>query len=348
MSYISIFIISFVLSLLFTPIVRRAMLKLGIVDHPCEDRWNAKSVALLGGTAIFISFTLSVLLIIGLTRESFVLLLGGGMIFVLGLLDDLVGTHPRVKLAVQVLIAFGVIYLGVVSKFLPYSWLNIFLTVFWIVGLMNAVNLLDNMDGLSSGITIIAALAILGLSLQKGEAGVALLCLALAGTCLGFLRYNSSPAKIFMGDCGSMFLGYMLAALAVLGGWQHSSPLAGTLLPPILILGVPIFDTTLVTVLRLKNGRWPWQGGKDHSSHRLVSILDGNEKAAVLVLYGVGILSGVLALVTTKLDSLMAVLIAVVFFLGMIILGIGLAKVGCYGAENGPQINAGAEGLTAD
>jgi UDP-GlcNAc:undecaprenyl-phosphate GlcNAc-1-phosphate transferase len=189
------------------------------------------------------------------------------------------------------------------------------------------------MDGLASGITIIASMALLGLSLGKGEMGTALLCLALAGSCLGFLRYNFNPAKIFMGDCGSMFLGYMLAALAILGGWQRHSPVFGAFLPPVLILGVAIFDTTLVTVLRLKNGRWPWQGGRDHSSHRLVSILGGSEKGAVLVLYGMGVLAGVLGLVTAELSSLMAILAAGVFFLGITIFGIRLARVECYREE---------------
>jgi len=337
MDYITIFFFSLIVSLVLTPIVRKAMLKLGILDMPSESRWHRQPVALMGGIAIFISFALVALLRVELRREILVVLLGGGTIFVLGFLDDRFGTHPRVKFAIQVLVAFGVAYFGVASKILPYSWLNIFLTVFWIVGLINAINLLDNMDGLSSGITIIAALAILGLSLQKGEASAALLSLALAGSCLGFLRYNFNPAKIFMGDCGSMFLGYMLATLAVLGGWQRSSPLVGAFLSPILILSVAIFDTTLVTILRLKHGRLPWQGGKDHSSHRLVSILGGNEKGAVLVLYGVGILAGGLALITMKLSSLMAILIAATFFLGMVILGIRLAKVECYRSEEGRE-----------
>jgi UDP-GlcNAc:undecaprenyl-phosphate GlcNAc-1-phosphate transferase len=232
---------------------------------------------------------------------------------------------------VQVLVAFGVAYFGVVSKILPVNWMNIFLTVFWIVGLINALNFLDNMDGLSSGITIIAALAIFGLSLQKGEASVPLLSLALAGSCLGFLRYNFNPAKIFMGDCGSLFLGYTLATLAVLGCWQSSSPFVGTFFAPILIMGVIIFDITLVTFLRLKHGIMPWIGGKDHSSHRLVSILKGSEKGAVLILYGMAIIAGVLgSLVLPRLNSFAAILLTVTFGIALIIFGIRLAKVKCY------------------
>ena len=330
MSYIITFSISLILSLVLTPIVRKVMLKLGILDTPSGDRWNNRSVALLGGIAIFISFTLAALLRINLDRKILVILLGGGIIFVFGLLDDIYGTRLRVKFAVQVIVAFGVAYFGVASKILPFNWMNIFLTVFWTVGLINALNFLDNMDGLSSGITIIAALAIFGLSLQKGEASVPLLSLALAGSCLGFLRYNFNPAKIFMGDCGSLFLGYTLATLAVLGCWQSSSPFVGTFFAPILIMGVAIFDTALVTVLRLKHGRMPWQGGKDHSSHRLVSILRGSEKGAVLILYCIAIIAGVLGLIITFLSPLWAVSMVAAFGIGLIIFGIRLAKVGCY------------------
>jgi len=330
MDYIIIFLLPLILSLVLTPVVRRAMLKLGILSIPHKSRWHRQPVALMGGIAIFISFMLVALLRLELRAEILVIMLGGGVIFALGVLDDIFEMHPNAKFAVQFLVAFGVVYLGVACKILPYKWLNISFTVFWIIGMMNAINLLDNMDGLSSGITIIAALAISVLSIQKGESGAALLCLALAGSCIGFLRYNFNPARIFMGDCGSMFLGYMLAVLAVLGGWQHSSPLAGTLLSPVLILGVAIFDTTLVTVLRLKNSRMPWEGGRDHSSHRLVYVLHGKEKGAVLVWYGVGALAGLLGLTAARFDSLTAALITAAFCLGMIIFGIRLAKVKCY------------------
>jgi len=335
MVYIISFFLSLAISLVLTPIVRKIMLKLSIIDMPSSERWHKRPVALMGGIAIFTSFTLVALLEVELKRNIMVMLLGGGIIFVLGLLDDLLGTNPKVKFGVQVLVALGVAYFGVASKILPYSWLNIFLTVFWIVGLTNSINMLDNIDGLSSGITIIASLGIFWLSLHIGEGSAALLSIVLAGSCLGFLRYNFNPAKIFMGDCGSMFLGYMLATLAVLGGWQQSSPIVGTFLSPIFVLGVAIFDTTLVTILRLKNGRWPWQGGRDHSSHRLAFIIGGNEKGTVLILYGVGILAGGLALITMKLNSWMVILIAAAFFLGMVVFGIRLAKVECYRSGKG-------------
>ncbi len=348
MSYLLTLSIAFVASLALTSIVKKVMLKLGVVSVPKEERWHREVVALLGGIAIFIGFVLAVLLRVELEREVVVVLLGGGVVFALGLFDDLFGTHPRVKFAVQILVAFAVAYFGVSAKILPYNWMNISLTVFWIVGMTNALNLLDNMDGLSSGVTTIAALAILALALFEGHPDVTFLCLALAGSCLGFLKYNFKPAKIFMGDCGSLFLGYMLATLAILGGWQHNSPLTSSFLSPLLILGVPIFDTTLVTILRFVHRRMPWQGGKDHSSHRLVHILRGSEKGAVLILYGVGVLAGGLGLIVARSSSLVAILITTVFVLGMGIFGVRLAKVECYGAEDSPQIDVDKEELATD
>jgi len=330
MKYIVIFLSSLILSLILTPIVKKVTTRLGIVNMPKDIRWKHEPVALLGGIAIFVSFVLAILLIADPKKEIFVILAGGGAIFALGFLDDLYGTYPKIKFAFQIVIAFAVAYLGVVSKFTPYFWLDVSLTILWIVGLSNAINFLDNMDGLSSGIVIIAASSIMGLSLLNGRTDVALLCLALVGACLGFLRYNFNPAKIFMGDCGSLFLGYMLAMLAVLGGWQHNSSVVSTFLSSVLVLGVAIFDTTLVTILRLAHGKMPWHGGKDHSSHRLVSILGGNEKRAVLVLYGIGILAGGLGLIVVELSSLWAIIITLAFSVGMVILGVRLSKVECY------------------
>jgi UDP-GlcNAc:undecaprenyl-phosphate/decaprenyl-phosphate GlcNAc-1-phosphate transferase len=256
------------------------------------------------------------------------------IIFLLGVSDDLFGTYPRTKFIVQCLVASGVACFGGVIKILPHNGLNFFLTVFWIVGLTNSLNLLDNMDGLSSGIASIAALGLFGLAVITGQTTVGLLGLALAGSCLGFLRYNFHPAKIFMGDCGAMFLGYTLATLAVFCSWQHRSSLTVSLLAPGLILCVPIFDTTLVTILRIRHRRAPWLGGRDHASHRLVTLLGGSEKGAVLILYGVGIVTGGTALLAARLNSPIAtILITAAFGVGLMWFGAKLAEVECYQKE---------------
>jgi len=317
------------------------MLKVGILDQPSEHRWHRQPVALMGGIAIFVSFMAAALLFafkMGFFSLSIgAILLGSSVIFALGLTDDLFGTYPKTKFAVQVLIAITMIPLGITSKIFPYNWLNFGFTVLWIVGITNAINLLDNMDGLSSGVTIIAALAIFGLGVQQGELLFALFALALIGSCLGFLRYNFKPAKIFMGDCGSLFIGFILATLTIRAGWQHSSHLLPTLLAPIVALSVPIFDTSLVTILRLKNGRMPWHGGKDHSSHRLVAIMKGNERLAVLSLYGLGMLSGGLALIIPRLNPIASLAIAVVLGGGIVFLGLKLSKVECYEEHSSQQ-----------
>jgi UDP-N-acetylmuramyl pentapeptide phosphotransferase/UDP-N-acetylglucosamine-1-phosphate transferase/uncharacterized SAM-binding protein YcdF (DUF218 family) len=338
MSYILTFAISLILSLVLTPVVRKVMLKVGILDQPSEHRWHRQPVALLGGIAIFVSFMVAVLVSIKLSSgwspsrpddgfRTDIILMGACAIFILGFLDDLKGTYPKTKFASQVFIAFLMILFGIKSKIFPYSWLNIPLTLIWIVGLTNALNFIDNMDGLSSGVTSIAAITIFGMSIQRVEHSIALLALALAGSCLGFLFFNFKPAKIFMGDCGSMFLGFTLATTSICAGWQHSSNPISALLVPIIALSVPIFDTTLVTLLRLKNGRMPWHGGKDHSSHRLVAILRGSEKGAVLILYAISILSGVLALVVMQNNSFFALIATGLLAIGMISFGMRLAKV---------------------
>lgn len=330
MDYIFTFIISFVISLLLTPLVRIVMEKLGIISKPCKSRWNPKPVALMGGIAIFISFMVSALLKIQFDRKIILLLLGSLIMFILGVFDDQKSIHPVAKFAIQLIMGITVISFGFVSKILPYNWLNMILTLIWLVGITNALNMIDNIDGLSSGITIISALGIFGLSVKKGEINVALLSLALAGSCLGFLGYNFKPAKIFMGDCGSLFIGFTLAGLAVLGSWQNSNSLFGSLLSPIIILSVVIFDTTLVTILRLKNKKKPWQGGKDHTSHRLVHILKGKEKSSVLILYGIEIIASLLGLIAANLNSISAVIITIFWLIILTLFGIKLAKVKCY------------------
>ncbi len=330
MDYIFIFITSSIISLLLTPLVRIVMEKLGIKSKPSESRWGTKSVALMGGIAIFISFIISALLKIQFDRKVILLLIGSFIMFVLGAFDDRKDIRPKIKFTIQLIFGIIVILFGFVSKILPYDWLNIILTLIWLVGITNALNMIDNMDGLSSGITAISALGIFGLSVEKGETNVALLSLALAGSCFGFLRYNFKPAKIFMGDCGSLFIGYTLAGLTVIGSWQQHSSFFGSLLSPIIILSLIIFDTTLVTILRLKNKKKPWHGGKDHISHRLVCILKGREKLSVLILYGIGVIAGLLGLIAMKLSSINAVIITIFWLIILTLFGIKLARVKCY------------------
>ncbi len=333
MIYTIILFISLFVSLLLTPLVKIIASKLGLVNNPKGDRWRTEPVALMGGFAIFISFVLATLFLVELKRQIIILLIGGIAIFTLGVIDDKYHFRASIKSIIQIIIALGVIYFGLVSRLTPYFLIDAVITMIWIVGLTNALNMLDNMDGLSSGITIVCASGILGLSLINHQKEITLLCLALIGSCLGFLVFNFKPAKIFMGDCGALFLGYMLAMLGMMVGWQQKIQNFNALLSPVLILSVIIFDFVLVSILRLKNGRMPWHGGKDHSSHRLVCLLGGKEKTAVLIIYGLCALGSILGLTVLQVNLLTAILISIIWAVIMFIFGMQLAKVECYRKE---------------
>ncbi len=307
------------------------MIKFGILDIPDGTRWSKSTVALMGGIAIFSSFLLTVISISffnQLGRRVTIVLFGGAAIFLLGLQDDIFGTKPKVKLFCQLVVSSVVVTLGVSFELFSVRWLNNCITILWIVGLTNSINLIDNMDGLSSGITAIAASFLFILTYLNGNITVGLIDLAVIGSCLGFLRSNFSPAQIFMGDCGSMFLGYLLATLSILSTQAKDPFLSFAVV--VMILALPIFDTTLVTILRSVNKRVPWQGGRDHSSHRLVSIAKGKEKFSVLLLFSIGCFTGVLGVFVSRLNSLPIAFLTLGFlFVGFLIFGIRLSKVDC-------------------
>src|SRR6185295_7666249 len=293
------------LALGLTPVVQIVARRYGMVAKPKTDRWHKKPTAMYGGVAIWVAVIVSYLVFIrpamGLGRHfpgSFLDVVIGSstFLFLVGLADDLFHTKPYQKLIGQVMGSAFVVYYGLALPWTSYSELNMALTIFWLIGITNAVNLLDNMDGLAAGIAIIAS-GFLALSfLTSGLVMEALLLVTFAAALLGFLVYNSSPASIFMGDCGSMFIGFFLASAALVnvsGGRSRS--LVPVLAVPILVLFIPIFDTTLVTILRKLSGQAASQGGRDHTSHRLVA-LGTSERHAVWMLYGLAALSGILAL----------------------------------------------------
>jgi UDP-GlcNAc:undecaprenyl-phosphate GlcNAc-1-phosphate transferase len=331
---------SAVLALALTPIVQIVARQYGLVATPKTDRWHKKPMAMFGGIAIWLAVVLSYLIFIrpvtGQTWRHFpaslvdVVIGASTFLFLVGLLDDLIHTKPYQKLIGQVMGSAFVVYYGLTLPWTSYSALNVALTIFWLIGITNAVNLLDNMDGLAAGIATIAS-GFLALSfLATGHINEALLMLTFAGALLGFLIYNSSPASIFMGDCGSMFIGFFLASAALVnvsGGRSRS--LLPVLAVPILVLFIPIFDTTFVTILRKLSGRAASQGGRDHTSHRLVA-LGTSERHAVWLLYGLAALSGVLALLVqqVKLDVSLAAIAA--FTVALTLLGVYLAGVKVY------------------
>jgi len=347
---------SAILALVLTPLVRTLARRYGMVAKPKTDRWHKKPTAMLGGVAIWLAVVVSYLVFIrpatpqgwGHFPGSFLDVVMGAstFLFLVGLADDFLHTKPYQKLIGQVMGSAFIIYYGLALPWTSYSALNVALTIFWLIGITNAVNLLDNMDGLASGIAIIAS-GFLALSfLATGQLTEALMLATFAGALLGFLVYNSSPASIFMGDCGSMFIGFFLASAALVnvsGGRSRS--LLPVLAVPILVLFIPIFDTTFVTILRKLSGRAASQGGRDHTSHRLVA-LGMSERHAVWMLYGLAALSGVLALLVqeVKLDVSLAAIAG--FTILLTLLGVYLAGVKVYD-ETEEALAAGENSLYA-
>lgn len=295
-------VLAFALTILAVPVVIKFANKYGYVARPSKSRWHTRSTALMGGIAIFLSFFITILIVLSFSRHwnvtTIVVLFGAWMMFVIGLRDDIQPFTPKVKLGAQLLVAVMTIIVGIHFNTGLGIWLDIPISIIWIAGVINALNLIDNMDGLSSGIAFIASSFIAVLGMLSNHSFLSLTALTMAGGCLGFLLFNFKPAKIFMGDCGSLFLGYMLAVLTMMlqSVLDLESSLIGSFYLAAFILAVPLFDTFLVMFDRKRHGRSIAQGGKDHTSHRLV-YLTGSERKAVMILYGLGLFYGGLGLI---------------------------------------------------
>lgn len=303
--YLAYFLASFAICAAFVPLIRRLSVRLGMTQSPRADRWQHRPVSRLGGLAIYLAFALG-LFIISFPgaedlRSRWGLLACSTMVFMLGLVDDFHPLSPHVKLITQILISALAIGMGFTTDFFTprlqnenvAQFLNVFLTFLWLVGITNAINLLDNMDGLAAGIALIAA-GILGyFFIHSGDVLLAAISWSLAGSVAGFLIYNFPPASIFMGDSGSLFLGFTLAALAISRQPQASNVLA-VMGVPILLFLLPILDTALVTVTRLLRGQSPVKGGRDHTSHRLIAF-GLSERQTVIALYALAMVAGLAA-----------------------------------------------------
>jgi UDP-GlcNAc:undecaprenyl-phosphate GlcNAc-1-phosphate transferase len=215
-------------------------------------------------------------------RGVYSIALGAAFSLVLGLVDDARALSPKVKLLGQIGAALVLVACGIRIQFVQETWLSVVLTVFWVVAVSNAVNFVDIMDGLAAGVAGLAALGFFAFSLQAGRYNDSIVAMALAGSCLGFLAYNFSPARIYMGDAGSLFLGFTLAAIAINEGYSSRNLVA--VFSPVLMLALPIFDMLLMTVIRLRKGIPPWRGSPDHIPLRL-RALGFSKTATVLILY---------------------------------------------------------------
>jgi UDP-GlcNAc:undecaprenyl-phosphate GlcNAc-1-phosphate transferase len=316
-----VFVAALVFAVGATPIARRAAFALGLLDQPDARKVHAAPMPLLGGIAIYFAFIAALLLFSDAFYVNQVvgILLGATWVSFLGVWDDWRGLRPVIKLGGQALGVVILLVTGVQVEFLRNPALNTVVTAAWMLGITNAVNFLDNMDGLSGGVAAIAAAWLLVLGVANGQLLVAPFAAALLGASLGFLVYNFNPARIFMGDAGSLFLGFALAAVAIKLRFP-AHPDIVTWMIPVLVLGIPILDMTLVTVSRLRRGVNPWTtAGKDHLSHRLAR-LGASQRQAVLAIYGLCALAGALGFVV----PLLPVPLAFVLFGLAVLSGLGI------------------------
>jgi UDP-GlcNAc:undecaprenyl-phosphate GlcNAc-1-phosphate transferase len=299
--YMLIFASALVLAVGGTPVVRRVALRLGVTDQPNARKLHVNPMPYLGGVAIYGAFIAALLLFGNRFRlqELLSILVGASLMSFLGLWDDRRSLSPALKLIGQLLAASLLVLTGVRIGTFPWEAVNIIVTLGWVVVITNAMNLLDNMDGLSGGVGAVAAIFFLLLAAMNDQYLVGALSAALVGACLGFLVYNFNPASIFMGDAGSLFLGFVLAAVGIKLRFPDGVQIV-TWMVPVLILGLPLFDTTLVVVSRLRRRLNPLTTpGKDHISHRLVAM-GYTRREAVLVCYLICTGLGVLALFITQ------------------------------------------------
>jgi UDP-GlcNAc:undecaprenyl-phosphate GlcNAc-1-phosphate transferase len=291
--WLFLLVFSFFLAFFSTKVIGRVALKLKIFDLPNDRKIHKNPMPLLGGLAIYGSYVVTVILNFYFSIELKGVVIGGTIILLIGLIDDIKHIPATWKLVSQVLASGVLILHGVRLSFLPSTWWGnageVLLTVIWVVGITNAVNFFDGMDGLATGLAAICSLSFFIVAQITEQQYLGFLTIALAGSCLGFLKFNFKPASIFLGDAGSTFLGFTLAGIAVMGGWAEKNPKVALSLP-IIILSVFIFDLIYITIARVWDGRvrnfkeWIEYTGKDHLHHRLVT-LGFNETQTVLLIY---------------------------------------------------------------
>ena len=318
--YILAFIIALLASWVLTPYVKKLAFRIGALDKPDGRKVHHGIMPRLGGLAIYLAFVIAVLATMHMTRDIFALLLGGTVIVIVGILDDKYQLPAKVKLLGQIAAAFVLVLFDIKIEWLNNPWGGYFyleyfsvpLTVFWIVSFTNVVNLMDGLDGLAAGVSGIASVTVILVALQQGFYPVAVITAALAGGIIGFIRYNFNPASIFMGDTGSMFIGYMLAAISI------------ALLVPAVALGLPIMDTAFAIVRRYTNGRPIFQPDKGHLHHRLLAM-GLSQRQAVLLMYVISAVLGIAAILLTEVDGYLAAGIIACIISGV---ALGAKKIG--------------------
>lgn len=328
-----------VLTLVSTPLVKKLAIKWGVVDQPDHRKVHTRIMPRMGGLAIFIAFVVSFYIYVPKNKESIGILIGGAIIALTGMIDDKYQISPKMKMLGQLIAALVVIWCGLKVDFinLPFNgqvyfqWLSIPITIFWLVGVTNAVNLIDGLDGLAAGVSGVAVSAIMVMSILMGNTLALILSVILLGCVIGFLFFNFHPAKIFMGDTGALFLGFNLAVLSILG-FKQLTLIA--FLVPILILGVPLSDTFYAIIRRIVNKKPISQPDKNHLHHCILSM-GFSHRNTVIIIYGVSALFAVSAVIFSQSTLWGA---AILIGLVLIALEIGSEVVGLMGKKKQPLL----------
>lgn len=303
-----------------TPLVRKLAFRVGAIDIPKDERrMHSKPIPTMGGLAIFVAFAFGVLAFVDLDSTYVGLLIGALMIIILGIFDDIYDLKPYIKLLGQICAALVVCFSGVVIEKITWFDQIVFfgnwaipITVLWIVAVTNTINLIDGLDGLACGIVAISSFALLAVSLlSAGNPTVTVVAAVLAGACLGFLPYNLNPAKIFMGDAGAMFLGFILSVISIQGFFKVNAVVSFGI--PFLVLGLPIVDTAFAIIRRLVKGQHPFRADRKHLHHRLIDM-GLNQKQSVSLLYAISALLAIAAVLFAEREFTGAVLVLVLAF----------------------------------
>jgi UDP-GlcNAc:undecaprenyl-phosphate GlcNAc-1-phosphate transferase len=338
--YLSVFALALALCAGLTPLAMRLARALGVMDRPNTPlKVQRQPVPYLGGVAMFLAFALALAFaklrffphpsglwpaFLDVFRGIYAILAGAFFSLVLGLVDDARVLSPKAKAAGQALIALLLVVLGLRVRFVHEAWLSALLTVFWVVAISNAVNFVDIMDGLAAGVGGLASLGFFIFSVHAGRVDDSIASLALAGACAGFLIFNFDPARVYMGDAGSLFLGFTLSAIALNENYSHQNQLA--VFSPFLLLALPIFDLALMTFIRTRKGIPPWKGSPDHIPLRLKALGLG-KRQVVLSLYGATAFLGAAAYLASFLKDSDALLVWGALGLGAFFLGAWLVGI---------------------
>lgn len=329
------FLVAVLISFCMTPLVIKFAKRFGFMDIPKDNRrMHNKPIPLVGGLAMYITlvacvFIFTKVLKITLSSELIGLLVGSTVIVISGLIDDKVGLSPKKKIVFQLIAGMCLIIggvrieffnnpLNVGDPFIYIKYLSIPITLFWITGITNTINLIDGLDGLAAGVSMICSISLMFIAYKLGFMQVAIIAAILAGACLGFLPFNFNPAKIFMGDTGALFLGFVLSYISIEGVMKSVAIL--TIIVPVLILGVPVFDTAFAMVRRKLSGKSMVEADKGHLHHRLLAM-GLSQRQTVLVLYTISIIFGVLANIISRFSANQGLIVSIIIFIVVIALG---------------------------